>query len=362
MGIRRGALEDLVMTRPDRKFWHGRRVLLTGHTGFKGAWLSLMLTELGAQVVGLALEPEPGPALFPMLAPSLRLEHHVADLRDRTEVQRIVHAANTSIVLHLAAQALVPRGYTDPLGTFAVNVGGTLHLLDALRAQHGVKAAVLVTTDKVYANRGDGRRFRETDPLGGEDPYSASKATAEIAVGCWRNSFASELPPLATVRAGNVIGGGDFAPSRLVPDIVRALDCATPLSLRYPHATRPWQHVLDVLTGYLLLAEHLAATSGDAPSAMNFAPIDSTGSGVSDMIEAFAREFGSALPWTQVPAAPPEAPRLALDPALAVAILGWEPRFCRNAMIRDTAEWYSAWRRGEDMAARSVRAVTEALG
>ena len=349
------------MRRPDPAFWSGRRVLLTGHTGFKGAWLALMLTALDARVTGLALEPEPGPALFPLLATGLRLQHHVADLRDRAAVRRIVHEAQPAIVLHLAAQALVPRGYADPVGTFAVNLDGTLHLLDALRGQTGIAAAVLVTTDKVYRNLGDGRRFRETDPLGGEDPYSASKAAAEISVACWRSSFRAELPPLCTARAGNVIGGGDFAPTRLVPDIVRAAGGDTSLTLRYPRATRPWQHVLDVLAGYLLLAEHVATARGDAPPAMNFAPIEDDESTVIDMLDAFALAFDARLPWRQQPDPPPEAPRLALDPALAVATLGWRPRFDRQAMICATAGWYAAWRRGEDMAARCRRDVAEVL-
>jgi CDP-glucose 4,6-dehydratase len=349
------------MTRPNREFWRGRRVLLTGHTGFKGSWLSLMLTELGAHVVGLALEPGSGPALFLMLAPVLRLEHHIADIRDPAAVHRVVRASDASIVFHLAAQALVPLGYTDPVGTFAANVSGTLHLLEAMRTAPKVEAAILATTDKVYTNPGAGHCFTEADPLGGTDPYSASKVMAEIAVVCWRKSFAAELPPLATARAGNVIGGGDFAPMRLVPDIVRALDGTTPLMLRYPTATRPWQHVLDVLTGYLLLAEHVAVVNGEAPSTMNFAPSGNVESSVSEMIQEFRQAFGRTLPWTQAALPPPEAPRLTLDPALAMKTLGWEPRFRHDAMIRNTAEWYVAWRRNEDIAARCVRDVAEAL-
>ncbi len=358
MGDRRGAVEVLGVMRPNPDFWRGKRVLLTGHTGFKGAWLALMLTRLGAEVTGLALPPEPGPALFPILAPALRLADHAADLRDAEAVRRITAEARPQVVLHLAAQALVGRGYADPAGTFASNVTGTIHLLEALRGLGGVEAAVMITTDKVYRNEATGRRFREDDPLGGEDPYSASKAACELAVACWRASFARELPPLVTARAGNVIGGGDFAPTRLIPDLVRAA-AGTPLVLRYPSATRPWQHVLDVLTGYLLLAEHAAA--GTVPAAVNFAPPGGSESTVLDIISAFSQAFGADLPWTQAPAPAPEAALLALDASLAADTLGWRPRLDATAMIAETAVWYAAWRRGENMLPPSLRDVETAL-
>ncbi len=355
-------MEDVVTMRPTKAFWRGRRVLVTGHTGFKGSWLTLLLTQLGARVTGLALAPEPGPALFPLLADRLALDHHVADLRDASAVQRIVHSSEPEIVLHLGAQPLVPRGYADPAGTFATNLGGTLHLLEALRGCRSVRAAVLVTTDKVYRNPGDGRRFRESDPLGGEDPYSASKAAAELAIACWRHSVRDELPPLSVARAGNVIGGGDFAPTRLVPDLVRALDGTAPLTLRYPHATRPWQHVLDVISGYLLLAEHVAIARDGAEPAMNFAPNGDDAATVLDVIDAFAQAFGTPLPWRKQPAPAPEAPTLQLDASLARVRLGWTPRFDQAGMIGATAAWYAAWRRGEDMAGWCCHAVSEAIG
>ena len=346
------------MSRPNPAFWRGRRVVLTGHTGFKGAWLALMLHELGAEVTGLALAPEPGPALFPILEPALRIDHHEADLRDAASVERIMRQARPSIVLHLAAQALVGRGYADPAGTFATNLNGTIHVLQALRGLSGVAAAVMITTDKVYRNAGDGRRFIEDDPLGGADPYSASKAACEIAVASWRAGFAAALPPLVTARAGNVIGGGDFAPTRLLPDLVRAADGA-PLVLRYPQATRPWQHVLDVLIGYLLLAEHAAA--GDAPAATNFAPPDGGTVAVRDIIAAFSRAFGQDLAWTQAQSPAPEAALLALDAGLAASRLGWRPRLDGAGMVDATAAWYAAWRRGDDMLAHSIRDARTAL-
>jgi CDP-glucose 4,6-dehydratase len=260
------------------------------------------------------------------------------------------------VVLHLAAQALVPRGFADPAGTFAANLAGTIHVLQALRDVPGIAAAVLVTTDKVYRNKADGRRFREDDPLGGHDPYSASKAACELAVASWRGSFA--MPPMATARAGNVMGGGDFAPTRLVPDLARARG-GEPLVLRHPQATRPWQHVLDVLRGYLLLAEALAA--GTAPDALNFGPDEADEATVLDVIAGFEAAFGTHFPWHQAPDPPPEAARLALDPALAHASLGWRPRLGRAGCIAATAAWYAAWARGEDMRGRSLRAVREVL-
>jgi CDP-glucose 4,6-dehydratase len=352
-------MESLAVRQPDPTFWRGRRVLLTGHTGFKGAWLALMLTELGAEVVGIALPPEPGPSLFSLLRPGLRLTHHEADIRDAATLVSLLHAANASIILHLAAQSLVTRGFADPAGTFAANLTGTVNLLEAMRGRAEIEAALVVTTDKVYRNLADGRRFREHDPLGGHDPYSASKAAAELAVSAWRASFHDDLPELATARAGNVIGGGDFAPTRLVPDIVRARTGAAPLVLRHPDATRPWQHVLDVLRGYLLQAEYLAQGGESAP-ALNFGPAERDSTAVRDVIAAFETAFGAPLPWRHEPA-PAEAPRLALDPSLAGRMLRWRPRLDRAACIEASAAWYAAWARGEDMLARSRRDVREAL-
>lgn len=361
MGLRRSSLENLGMSLPDPDFWRGRRVLVTGHTGFKGAWLTLMLSHLGAKVTGLALEPPAGPALYPLIAGRVTLENRVADLRDASTVAAITRAAAPSVVLHLAARTLVPQSFDDPLGTFAVNLTGTQNLLEALRDLPGVTAVVVVTTDKVYRNRNDGHRFREDDPLGGNDPYSASKAAVELAVSCWRESFSAGMPPIATARAGNVIGGGDFAPSRLVPDIVRAIGGEAPLTLRYPHATRPWQHVLDVLTGYLLLAEHLASGNRKPIPSVNFAPDSKDEVPVIALIETFAQAFETPLLWRQADATPPEAVRLALDPRLAMESLGWRPRFRHADMIGHAASWYAAWRRGDDMAAHCARDVATAL-
>ncbi|MFZ4406517.1 MAG: CDP-glucose 4,6-dehydratase [Paracraurococcus sp.] len=337
---------------PSRGFWAGKRVMVTGHTGFKGAWLALLLHRLGAEVTGIALPPEPGPNAFDLLrvAPLLAADHR-ADIRDGEPLAAMVRAARPEVVLHLAAQAFVGRGYAAPLATFAVNVDGTIHLLEALRGLPGVLAAAMVTSDKVYRNDGAGRAFREGDALGGADPYSASKAAAEIAVASWRASFAALLPPIATARAGNVIGGGDFGVQRLIPDLVRAGVAGEPLLLRRPDATRPFQHVLDVLRGYLMLAERLA--TGEAPAALNFGPADGE-IRVRDLIA----HWGSPVDWRQEQGpVMSEAPRLGLDSSLAAEALGWRPMLSTPAAIAETAGWYAAWRRGEDVQAQALSAI-----
>jgi len=262
---------------PQRAFWRGRRVLLTGHTGFKGSWLAFWLTELGAQVTGIALPPETEPNLFDQLELAQRLEHRLGDLRDPDVLAELVTETQPEVVLHLAAQPLVRRSYVEPASTWATNVMGTIHLLEALRRLETPCAAVLITTDKVYRNNEWLYGYRENDPLGGHDPYSASKAAAEIAIASWRSSFcgpgAHQTPHLriATARAGNVIGGGDWAADRIVPDAIRALAAGQPIPVRNPLATRPWQHVLDCLAGYLLYAQTLEEREIVA-DALNFGP------------------------------------------------------------------------------------------
>lgn len=342
------------MVKPDAAFWRGCRVLVTGHTGFKGAWLALLLHRLGAVVTGIALPPEPGPNAFNLLgiAPLLAADHR-ADIRDGAALTALVRAAQPEVVLHLAAQAFVGRGYREPAATFAINLDGTIAVLEALRGLSGVAAAVMVTSDKVYRNDGAGRPFREGDPLGGADPYSASKAAAEIAVGSWRASFAAALPPLATARAGNVIGGGDFGEQRLIPDLVRAAAAGEALLLRRPGATRPFQHVLDVLRGYLMLAEHLATKPGAAPPALNFGPADGE-IRVGDLIA----HWGSPVDWRQE-AGPvmQEAPRLGLDSALAGEVLHWRPLLSTPEAIAETGRWYAGWRAGADVQALALASI-----
>lgn len=336
-------MEGLVR-RPDPRFWAGRRVLLTGHTGFKGAWAARILSALGARVTGLALDPAPGPSAFVALAVASDLTSDLrGDLRDADAVAQAVEG--TDIVLHLAAQAIVSEGYRDPVGTWGSNVSGTLHLLQALRGS-GAQAAVMVTTDKVYRNNLP-RAFVETDPLGGDDPYSASKAACELLVESHHMSFA-DLPPIATARAGNVIGGGDFGRDRLIPDLIRAQMAGEPLKVRNPGATRPFQHVLDVIAGYLLLAEALVGSR--APTAVNFGPTEAELS-VRDMLAEWGRATGTPPDWRALETQPmAEKPRLALDSSLARAAFGWAPRLTTRAAVAASAEWYAAWIAGQDMA------------
>ncbi len=331
---------------------HGARVLLTGHTGFKGSWLALWLTELGAEVHGVALAPETEPSLFEQLNLALRLAgHHFLDLADADGLAAIAAEVQPEVVLHLAAQPLVRRSYADPLGTWATNVQGSLHLLEALKPLQHPCAVVMVTTDKVYANREWDYGYREDDRLGGHDPYSASKAAAEIAIASWRASFcgtASHQTPhlaIATARAGNVIGGGDWAEDRIVPDAVRALAAGVPIPVRCPQATRPWQHVLEPLGGYLLLAEKLAAGHGaDNPyaSAFNFGPSLEANRSVQALIEEALQHWSGSWRDFSDPRAPHEAGRLHLQIDKAHHQLGWRPRWPFATTVARTVGWYRA--------------------
>lgn len=334
---------------PDPAFWHGRRVLLTGHTGFKGAWLAAWLARLGAVVTGLALAPETRPNLFDAAAIAELCRSHLADLRDRQAVATIVAEAAPEIVLHLAAQPLVRRSYREPVETFATNVIGTVHLLDALRGLAVAPRVVLaVTTDKVYLNDDSGRAFVETDRLGGHDPYAASKAAAEIVVASYRDAFlAARGARVATARGGNVIGGGDFSEDRIVPDIYRAAVNGEALLLRSPDAVRPWQHVLDCLCGYLVYVETLASVA-TPPLALNIGPDPSTPITVAEVAATIQAAMGLDAGWRRdVAETPREMLLLSLDPSLAHAALGWADRLPGRAALAWTADWYARFTRGE---------------
>ena len=331
----------------ERSYWLGRRVLLTGHTGFKGAWLALWLEQLGAHVTGLALPPEDDKSTFTALSPSPRLDHHVVDLRDAAAVLPLVEATDPEVILHLGAQALVRRGYHDPVGTYAVNLMGTVNVLQASKAAPSLRAVLVVTSDKVYASSQDDRPYREGDPLGGRDPYASSKACAELVAQAWRCSFAGTVG-LATCRAGNVIGGGDRGHDRLLPDTWRALEAQRPLRLRHPDATRPWQFVLEPLWGYLALARRLATDPSGSPEALNFGPA-TMGASVAEVVEAVFSLWGGGQWEREMVAQPWEAPTLRLDSSLAERALGWRARMGLDLSLQWTVDWWRCQRDSGDL-------------
>jgi CDP-glucose 4,6-dehydratase len=349
-------------------FWAGRRVLLTGHTGFKGGWLSLWLSGMGARVFGLALDPPTQPSLFETagVAAGMAADLRV-DLRDAPALSAALDAAAPEVVIHLAAQSLLLYSYREPVETFAVNVMGTVHLLQASLQCPSVKAVIVATSDKCYQHRGQPRPFRENDPLGGADPYSASKACAELATAAYRSSFCAadgRAKAIATVRAGNVIGGGDWGEGRLIPDCIRSLVDDSEIVLRYPDAVRPWQHVFDALSGYLCLAQGLLGDDPDRyAEPWNFGP-DADGSlPVSQIVERIAALWGSrSLPVRLASVPQAESPVLRLDSTKADMILGWRPRWQVETALAETVAWYRAWHRGEDMRAFSLAQIECYLG
>jgi CDP-glucose 4,6-dehydratase len=336
---------------PDPRFWRGRRVLLTGHTGFKGSWLALWLHELGAEVTGLALAPDSDASLFAQLKLEERLAHREGDIRDATVLSQLVAETQPEVVLHLAAQPLVRLSYAEPMATWATNVMGTLHLLEALRQLDGLCTAVLITTDKVYRNNTWLYGYRENDPLGGHDPYSSSKAAAELAIASWRASFcgnqAHQTPNLrlASARAGNVIGGGDWAADRIVPDAIRALTKGEAIGVRNLAATRPWQHVLEPLGGYLLLAEQLSSDASLA-CAFNFGPQLEANRSVCELVEEALRHWPGQWIDQSDPDAPHEASLLNLVIDKAHHQLGWAPRWDFATTVERTVAWYQAVHEG----------------
>jgi CDP-glucose 4,6-dehydratase len=352
-------VDDVGLSKVDPSFWAERRVLLTGHTGFKGGWAALWLASMGARVTGLALAPETDPSLFDLANVAQDLDSRIVDVRDRQDVAAIITETDPEIVLHMAAQPLVRHSIAQPAETFAVNVLGTVHVLDALRNRPALNAALIVTTDKVYQNHELGIPFVETDPLGGYEPYGASKAAAEIVVEAMaRTYFDGSGVPIATARGGNVIGGGDFSRDRLVPDIIRAVDHGSKLLLRNPSAIRPWQYVLDCLAGYFCYLQGLA-TKKTRKRALNFGP--STG-GVS--VQAISNSILSALDamqeWDSDPSqSHNEANILELDTTQAHTVLGWRDHFPGDRAVQATAAWYVAWRQGHDMRARSLAAIDD---
>ncbi|MBF0369423.1 MAG: CDP-glucose 4,6-dehydratase [Magnetococcales bacterium] len=353
----------------DGSFWQGRSVTITGHTGFKGGWLALWLHRLGAQVHGYALSPPTDPNLFSAARiPSLLASDQRADVADADCLKSALREAQPEVVFHLAAQPLVRESYRDPAGTLATNVMGTTHLLEAVRETESVRAVVLITTDKVYENREWVHPYREVDRLGGRDPYSASKAAAELVAASYRQSFFDEKQGsqvrLATARAGNVIGGGDWARDRLVPDCLRAFAKGEPVALRFPGAVRPWQHVLEPLSGYLQLARQLVEPEGGAwAKAWNFGPDVGGDAPVGEVAESLARLWGEDARVSLDPATenPHEAHLLRLDHTLARQALGWQPRWSLHQALTQTVAWQKAWLDNADMTAFSLAQI-EAFG
>ena len=345
-------------------FWRGRRVLVTGHTGFKGGWLSLWLSVLGAEVTGYALHPAPGPSFFEATRLAGDIDSRIADVRDQAALRETLQSRRPQVIFHLAARSLVRESYEDPLETFSTNVLGTASVLEAVRSCASAAAVVVVTSDKCYENREWIWPYRESDPVGGYDPYSSSKACAELVTSAFRNSFfnadryVDHGVGLASARSGNVIGGGDWARDRLVPDLVRGAREGRVTRIRNPGAVRPWQHVLEPLAGYLELARRLTTQAAQCAGPWNFGPDAADSRRVEQVADAFCRALGRGARWTQDEGSHPhEAQQLRLDWSKARAGLDWQPRLGLDEGLRWTAEWYGAWLSGDDVRALSLRQI-----
>ncbi|MCU1759174.1 CDP-glucose 4,6-dehydratase [Pseudomonas sp. 14P_8.1_Bac3] len=332
-------------------FWAGKKVFLTGHTGFKGGWLALWLQQLGAQVHGFALPAATTPALWSVAGLDRLIAGDLTDIRDEAAVANSLQAFQPDVVFHLAAQPLVREAYRTPVETYAINVMGTVNVLEAVRHCPSVRAVVVVTTDKCYENREWVLPYREYDALGGFDPYSNSKACVELLCASYRNSFLQASgAALATARAGNVIGGGDWSPERLIPDVFRAWQNHEEVVLRYPHATRPWQHALEPLMGYLMLAQALVEDGEKYAGAWNFGPDSNSVATVETIVGQLAEVWPGAVRWSvDTQAQPHEAGLLALDSSKARLELGWTPRWSLATTLERTLAWNLAWQQGEDM-------------
>ena len=353
MAERHRSVENLVM---DGTFWKGKRVLMTGHTGFKGSWLSLWLQSHGAQLVGYSLPPPTQPNLFEAARVGEGMISIEGDVRDPEHLREVIGRHRPEILIHMAAQPLVRYSYVHPVETYSVNVMGTVHVLEAVRQSDSVRVVLIITSDKCYENREWIWGYRETDPVGGYDPYSSSKACTELVVSAYRTSYFSEekgsdqAVSIATTRAGNVIGGGDWAKDRLIPDIINAfVENRTPL-IRYPHAVRPWQHVLEPLHGYLGLAERLWYDGAQFGGAWNFGPDEEDATPVCRVVDRLAAFWGEGSQWNPDSLCHPhEATYLKLDCSKARSLLGWRPKLRLDTALAWVAEWYRAYYQGGDM-------------
>jgi CDP-glucose 4,6-dehydratase len=342
-------------------FWRSRKVLVTGHTGFKGSWLCLWLQSMGADVVGYSAGSPTSPCLFDLAGVGDAMTNVDGDIRDTAKVRDVVASQRPEVVIHLAAQPLVRRSYVDPVGTYETNVMGTVNVLDAVRQVDGVRVAINVTTDKVYENREWEWGYREGEPKGGRDPYSNSKACSELVTSAYRDSFFGDDSPVAvaTVRAGNVIGGGDWGQDRLIPDIMRAALDREELLIRNPAAIRPWQHALNPLSGYLKLAESLWE-SGELADGWNFGPDERDARPVQWILERLSMLWGEPIPWRHDGGSHPhEAMYLRLDSSKARVRLGWTPRWDLDQALSSIVSWYKAYRAGEDLREHSLRQIEE---
>ena len=341
-------------------FWKGKRVFVTGHTGFKGGWICLWLKHLGVEVIGYSLEPATVPSLFEAADVGEGMQSIFGDIRDHAKLSKAISESKPDVVIHMAAQPLVRYSYAQPAETYEVNVMGTVHLLEGVRATPSVKAVVNVTSDKCYENRERVLGYRENEAMGGVDPYSSSKGCAELVTSAYRQSFFEPAGiALASARAGNVIGGGDWAVDRLIPDFLRAMDAGETLNIRSPQAVRPWQHVLEPLSGYLMLAEQLYSNGASFAEGWNFGPSDDDSRTVSWIIERMA-EMRKDINW-QCDEAPQlhEANLLKLDSSKARRQLNWQPLWQLQTALRKTLEWHEAWRNAEDMRAVSLAQIND---
>ena len=348
----------------DSVFWKGKKVFLTGHTGFKGSWLSLWLASMGAKVTGYALAPNTAPNLFDVLViDSLIEKSHIEDIRDLVSLQKAMAEAKPDVVIHMAAQPLVRYSYANPVETYATNVMGTVHVLEGTRAIDAVRATVVVTTDKCYENKEWVWGYRENEPMGGYDPYSNSKGCAELVTSAYRQSFFSNsnsMNKIGSARAGNVIGGGDWSEDRLIPDAIKAFEMNLPLMIRNPLATRPWQHVLEPLSGYLILAQALYERGSAFASGWNFGPRDEDTRSVQEVIDLLISQWDGSAIWEQEGAEQPhEAQLLKLDCSKARTQLGWVPKWGLETATQKIVDWHKAFQEKENMQEVSLSQISE---